>query len=784
METFLPVLHWFIKTPAASNTRKGTRCSIYYLNQFYDNVYVRVRGGSTAGQENPSHKFDLNPSDWFLYDPNEERVEEFNVNSGVSDKSYLRNILANELYKQTGSPYNMAFPIRVDQNGEFYSLDTFIEQTDKRFLRRHHINEEGVLYKAVGNGGGLQADRLDPPDVEKKTHQEELSHQDLKDMVDQFWALGAAGETYMFDHFNMATLINYMVVNCLINNTDHGHKNIYLYYDREDTQEWMILPWDHDLTLGRTQNPTVFSDGISTNSSATGPWNRIISSVYDSGRNHPQANQMFWRRLQTLTDQYFIDNTFYTGEIERLRTLMYPDVALNYNKWYNPWSWGEDQSFDYALNLITDNFMPGRASYLDGLSITPPTQVLHPGDVSISEVMSNPISGNQNEEYVKISNNTNSAVDLSQWTLSNEHFHYVFPGGSVIPSNNSLFVVPDKPAFRNRTTSPKAGEKRFVIGHHHQYIDNAGGLFSLKEPNGVEWATASYSGVMTELRKSLRIKEIMYNPQENDELYEYLLFENIGTTTIDLGNTALSTGIQFTFTAPTLLEPGEQIILVPFSPDDQESKFQFWTHYPTLKRTIAMAGPFEGRLDNEGEQIQLIDQNFDPIQDFAYQTIPPWPMTPNGGGSALVVIDPTGDYSDPTNWQKSSTEQSYLTWVNERFTPSETEDPLITGMQADPDKDGFPNLLEYAMALKPKIYDTGGIPNISLTVNNGTIISLRYPRNAKAAELSMTLEQSNELSTWNAVGAAWQRVESADAVTYTSPAMADTSSFYLRIVVR
>jgi len=40
----LGVLHWFILNPGAANTDAGTRCSIFYDGQFYDNVLFNIHG--------------------------------------------------------------------------------------------------------------------------------------------------------------------------------------------------------------------------------------------------------------------------------------------------------------------------------------------------------------------------------------------------------------------------------------------------------------------------------------------------------------------------------------------------------------------------------------------------------------------------------------------------------------------------------------------------------------------------------------------------------------------
>src|SRR5690606_11463934 len=44
----LPVVHQFVEDEAAAGTRAGTRCSVFHLGRFYDNVHVSLHGQSTA----------------------------------------------------------------------------------------------------------------------------------------------------------------------------------------------------------------------------------------------------------------------------------------------------------------------------------------------------------------------------------------------------------------------------------------------------------------------------------------------------------------------------------------------------------------------------------------------------------------------------------------------------------------------------------------------------------------------------------------------------------------
>ena len=103
--------------------------------------------------------------------------------------------------------------------------------------------------------------------------------------------------------------------------------------------------------------------------------------------------------------------------------------------------------------------------------------------VNITAVDVYPISGNQDEEYIQITNPNAKpsdptlysayAVDISGWTLTGG-VNFTFPGGTVIAPGESLYVSPNTKAFRLRTSSPKGGESLFVIGPYDGHLSALG----------------------------------------------------------------------------------------------------------------------------------------------------------------------------------------------------------------------------------------------------------------------------------------------------------------------
>ena len=89
----LPIFQWFTQSESASNTRSGTRASVYFDGRFYENIFVRKRGGATNGS---SQKFDFNKGDGLYIDSEMPSVGEINMNARGSDSTYVRQTLAFE----------------------------------------------------------------------------------------------------------------------------------------------------------------------------------------------------------------------------------------------------------------------------------------------------------------------------------------------------------------------------------------------------------------------------------------------------------------------------------------------------------------------------------------------------------------------------------------------------------------------------------------------------------------------------------------------------------------
>ncbi len=690
IHTSLPVLYWFVENVGASEGDGGARGSVYFDGEFYDNIVIHRRGGSTAGAPKKHFKFRFNHGYKFRYRDGAPRVNEFNLNSTYSDKAYLRQNLAFEAYDWCGCPGSESFPVRAQRNGEFYGVEIFIEEPEEELLEREGLDPDGALYKMYNTfnvGGG----------AEKKTRRWE-GRQDL----DEFCASinntsGLTRHNNIFDRVNLPLTLNYLVGTILTHQNDHPHKNHYLYRDSDGSGEWCFMPWDHDLTWGSNWTGSSYHDyiyaaddrvpGKPTNVKPSHPfvgkqdcqeWNYHWNHLIDALLNDAKVREMYVRRLRTVMDEFLkppgtpYAGLFIENRIDELVTLMTADVVLDYAKWANPWSWGgqggypRDQSFAYAINVLKNDYLAVRRTHLflthnvdrvaqynisGSYSAAIPNAQPADAKIDFGTCDCNPASGNQDEEYVELLNVNPYAVDVSGWELAGGVEHTFLPG-TVLISGGRLYVSPDPRAFRSRTTGPTGGQGRFVQGNYKGHLSSWGETINLLDRDGRLVDTLTYAGNPSEQQRYVRVSEIMYNPAAggsfDNDAYEFIELKNMGTAPLSLDGVKLTDGVAYTFAqgANLMLAADACIVIV-------KDRSAFLSRY---EGQITLApGVYTGSLDNGGEKIKLEDRTNGTILEFRYDD--DWFAKTDGQGHSLEIrnaANPDRDsWGQPDAWRPS-----------------------------------------------------------------------------------------------------------------------------------
>ena len=100
-------------------------------------------------------------------------------------------------------------------------------------------------------------------------------------------------------------------------------------------------------------------------------------------------------------------------------------------------------------------------------------------------------------------------------------------------------------------------------------------------------------------------------------------------------------------------------------------------------------------------------------------------------------------------------------WLRANFTSAEQTNSLISGDAANPDGDGLPNLLEYALGFSPKLAHANPF---SPTVTNGNF-QITFPQSKAAADVAVVVEWSADLKSWFSGAGYVQQINAVDQVT-------------------
>ncbi len=768
--TPLPVLHWFPQSFSAAGTRTGTRAAIYHDGEFYDNVFNRVRGGSSTGLSKKSYKLDFNSGHHFRWSDEAPRAEEINLNTTWTDKTYIRQALSFEVFDLAGSPGCESFPVQVRRNGEFFSVAAFVEQVDKRLLDREpRVDRDGALYKMFNTfTSGTSG-------VEKKNRRQEPN----SDLVGFVAAIngnsGAALENVIFDQVDIPRQLNYLAGGVLCQNDDNSTKNYYLYRDSEGTGEWFQIAWDLDLTWGShfMTGDSIAHDGIWADAdyvlggsarnvpiSPSHPfvgtrdlppnrnWNRLADKLYSNDR----FAEMFRRRLRTLMDELFAPPLL-DDRLAGLEVLLNADAALDRAAWGQ---FGQSQTLAQAMDVLATDYLGVRRTHLFETHLagnaagypTPQTSSAllpdaQPAGAALvfASFEASPPSGDQDEEYIELQNPNPYAVDLSGWSLDGG-VRYTFLDGVVLEAGGSLFVSPDVPAFRSRATSPTGGEGNFVQGDYDGQLSSRGETVLLRDRAGEEVASLSVPPDPSAAQRWLRITELFYDPPGGSGA-EYIELKNVGGDPLDLAGVSFTDGVEFSFPAGASLAPGEVGILV----SDPAA-------YPAAN----VLGTYAGALNNGGEQVTLRDADGENVLSFEYDG--DWFPPARGGGYSIVIIDelaPWDRWDSVDGWalsceiggspsapNPSEHSTAYAVWARAHLTTEQLADPQRAAPHADADGDGVSNLLGYALG--------GGLEALPTSGEHDGYPTLTYRARLKAADLVYQVETSTDLAAWTPAG--------------------------------
>ena len=193
IQTKLSVVHWFVQNPAGANKRPVPAVRVYYLGEFYDNVYFNRHGQSTGGFPKKSYNIDFNKTQRFRWQPRTApRVNGHRPADQLGGQ--IQGAPRRSPGRSCASPAcnaHFAFTVRVEQNGEFFSTADFVEDARRHLPRARRPQQgrgtlQGLQQHAQQDNGNTANSG-----VEKKNRKGE-DNSDLQALIDGLDLTGPA----------------------------------------------------------------------------------------------------------------------------------------------------------------------------------------------------------------------------------------------------------------------------------------------------------------------------------------------------------------------------------------------------------------------------------------------------------------------------------------------------------------------------------------------------------------------------------------------------------------
>ncbi|MFN0068930.1 MAG: lamin tail domain-containing protein [Limisphaerales bacterium] len=138
----------------------------------------------------------------------------------------------------------------------------------------------------------------------------------------------------------------------------------------------------------------------------------------------------------------------------------------------------------------------------------------------------------------------------------------------------------------------------------------------------------------------LVIHEIHADPPDKLEPVEFVELVNTNAAPVSLAGWRLRGGVEFIFPATNL--PAGGYVVVAQNPAALKAKFG-----------ADALGPWTGRLDAKGEEVELLDATGDPVDRVDYGLGFPWPTVGEPPGFSIELLNPALDNDLGGNWRRS-----------------------------------------------------------------------------------------------------------------------------------
>lgn len=692
---------------------------------------------------------------------------------------YVRDMVMSDFERAMGNPGTHGQHVHVYINGLYWGLYSLHERPEEKFAAGYFGGDDDD-YDVVKHGPSaanflVAGKRLNPTlAISNTNHSAGVNYNSLLTLAAADLSTQASYDA-LAAKLDIPSFINYILLNFYAANDDWAHQNWYASYNRvEPSGKWRFHSWDAEHVF-KTNNADSTRNGLNT-------------SAF-SDKNGSRGPTYIHHRLAGLLANEWTDSgtpnpvPSVPGNAEYRR--MFGDVA--HKLLYNGGLFTPAKAktvFEARFSNINEAIRGESARWGDSgpSSITAPSAELHLRFSNSGSFVS------WNNERLRILNTVlDGGTNRTNSLISQLRTRGLYPSldapvfsqhGGFVPVNYNLTMTNPGGAgviyFTTDGTDPRVEFTGAVRGTATQYttavalpssrtvkarVLNAGVWSALNEAYFSVGAVAAASG-------NLVISKIHYRPgaPTADEInaghtdrsdFEFVEILNVSGNAVNLDGISFSAGLDITLLPGGVRElaPGGRALFVA---NVAAFEFRYGPGLP-IAGTFAMGSG----LSNDGETLTLVASNASTIFSVNYADTGSWPNGPDGNGPALVLSYPgTSNPALGSSWRQSSSANgspgvddriTFATWKTTQFPGGGPNADAL----ADPDADGFVNMVECGLGTDPKfpnplsdgptattvVFDAGIGPKPYL------IFTVRKLRAAE--ELNWTAEGAEVMGTWS-----------------------------------
>ncbi|MFN0031994.1 MAG: CotH kinase family protein [Flavobacteriales bacterium] len=256
-----PISNWHQQMLTNHTLEDQTGSAVYLMGTLdfdgvvKDSVGFKFKGNSSFN--NPSIKKSWKISTEEFIDSNEVDDEnEFNLNNGFKDPSFLREKLCLDFLNHYQVPAPRCDYANVYVNGELFGFYILVEEVDKKFLKTHFGNKGGNLYKGDPHGDLHFAGTSAGPYESNYTKE---TNSDENDWTDLIWFIDNLNNTpsdQLVDSldasFNTMEYVKSWATSIMFSQFDSytGSGHNYFVYHNTATNRFEWINWDVNEAFG------------------------------------------------------------------------------------------------------------------------------------------------------------------------------------------------------------------------------------------------------------------------------------------------------------------------------------------------------------------------------------------------------------------------------------------------------------------------------------------------------------------------------------------------------